>query len=79
MAGGDRVLVNAADTWTGESFTVSASDEYDAVVELGGQVGLELEDDVRDRTTSETHGPRRDRSTSIRAEAEAVLQSNHRR
>ena len=39
-----RYVVNAIDAGTGESFTVSGPDEYDALVELAGQVGIELED-----------------------------------
>ncbi len=39
-----RYVVNAIEASTGESFTVSAATEYEAAVELAGQVGIELED-----------------------------------
>jgi ribosomal protein S12 methylthiotransferase accessory factor YcaO len=39
-----RYVVNAIDASTGESFTVAGPDEYDALVELAQQVGIELED-----------------------------------
>lgn len=39
-----RHVINAVDARTGESFTVAAGTLYDAVVELAGQVGVELED-----------------------------------
>ncbi len=39
-----RYVVNAVDARTGESFTVAGPEEYDALVELAGQVGIELED-----------------------------------
>ena len=39
-----RCVVNAVDAKTGESFTVTAPDEYAAVVELAKQVGIDLED-----------------------------------
>jgi hypothetical protein len=35
-------VVNAIDAKTGEFFTVSGPDEYDALVELAGQVGIEM-------------------------------------
>ena len=37
-------VINAVDARTGESFTVSAGTLYEAVVELAGQVGIELGD-----------------------------------
>jgi hypothetical protein len=39
-----RRIVNAVDARTGESFTVSAPEEYEAIIELARQVGIELED-----------------------------------
>ncbi len=42
--GAMRYVVNAVDSKTGESFTVTAADEYAAVVELAQQVGIDLED-----------------------------------
>ena len=42
--GSRRVVINAVDARTGESFTVSAGTLYEAAVELVGQVGVELED-----------------------------------
>ena len=42
--GTTRCVINAVDARTGESFTVSAGTLYEAVVELAGQVGIELED-----------------------------------
>jgi hypothetical protein len=39
-----RYVVNAIDGGTGESFTVSGPDEYEALAALAGQVGIELED-----------------------------------
>ena len=42
--GSRRVVINAVDARTGESFTVAAGTLYEAVVELAGQVGVELED-----------------------------------
>ena len=37
-------VVDAVDARTGDSFTVLAPTEYEAVVELARQVGIELED-----------------------------------
>ncbi len=42
--GTTRHVINAVDARTGESFTVSAGSLYEAVVELAGQVGIELGD-----------------------------------
>jgi hypothetical protein len=39
-----RYVVNAIDATTGESFTVSGPDEYEALIELAGPVGIELKD-----------------------------------
>ncbi len=42
--GHTRQVANAVDAKTGESFTVTAPDQYAAAVELAEQVGFDLKD-----------------------------------